>query len=114
MRFSVVFSQVYLGQDGRVDVYANTTIHPNSPINSDLLLDQNGAYIYIMTKTAVSPHRVQWENKKEALISFNNSTDVQAAVGFLGSRSIQRLAQMSPYMWLKTVIHHSSPNLLFV
>uniref|UniRef100_A0AAQ5YIS9 Plexin-B1 n=1 Tax=Amphiprion ocellaris TaxID=80972 RepID=A0AAQ5YIS9_AMPOC len=34
-----------------LSVYANTTIHPNSPINSDLLLDQNGAHIYIMTKT---------------------------------------------------------------
>lgn len=54
-----VFPQVYLGQDGRVDVYANTTIHPNSPINSDLLLDQNGAHIYIMTRTTVSPQRMQ-------------------------------------------------------
>uniref|UniRef100_A0A3B5AV80 Plexin-B1 n=1 Tax=Stegastes partitus TaxID=144197 RepID=A0A3B5AV80_9TELE len=43
--------KVYLGQDGMVEVYANATIHPNSPINSDLLLDQNGAHIYIMTKT---------------------------------------------------------------
>lgn len=59
INFSDVILQVYLGQDGLVDVYANTTIHPNSPINSDLLLDQNGAYIYIMTKTAVSPQRVQ-------------------------------------------------------
>ncbi|XP_033943662.1 plexin-B1 isoform X2 [Pseudochaenichthys georgianus] len=50
--------KVYLGQDGRVEVYANTTIQPNSPIKSDLLLDQNGAYIYIMTKTTVEKHPV--------------------------------------------------------
>uniref|UniRef100_A0A3Q1CL05 Plexin-B1 n=1 Tax=Amphiprion ocellaris TaxID=80972 RepID=A0A3Q1CL05_AMPOC len=50
--------KVYLGQDGMVEVYANTTIHPNSPINSDLLLDQNGAHIYIMTKTAVEKRPV--------------------------------------------------------
>uniref|UniRef100_A0A8D0DBG6 Plexin-B1 n=1 Tax=Sander lucioperca TaxID=283035 RepID=A0A8D0DBG6_SANLU len=47
--------KVYLGQDGHVEVYANTTIQPNSPINSDLLLDQNGAHIYIMTKTTKRP-----------------------------------------------------------
>ncbi|XP_069383096.1 plexin-B1-like isoform X3 [Paralichthys olivaceus] len=50
--------KVYLGQDGRVEVYANSTIHPNSPINSDLLLDQNGAHIYIMTKTNVEKRPV--------------------------------------------------------
>lgn len=50
---SFVF-QVYLGQDGTVEVYANTTIHPNSPIKSDLVLDQNGAHIYLMTKATVS------------------------------------------------------------
>lgn len=52
--YSGVF-QVYLGGDGQVDVYANATIKPNSPISRDLLLDQNGAHIYIMTKTTVSP-----------------------------------------------------------
>uniref|UniRef100_A0A8D0DBF8 Plexin-B1 n=1 Tax=Sander lucioperca TaxID=283035 RepID=A0A8D0DBF8_SANLU len=50
--------KVYLGQDGHVEVYANTTIQPNSPINSDLLLDQNGAHIYIMTKTTVEKRPV--------------------------------------------------------
>ncbi|KAK2851043.1 hypothetical protein Q5P01_007319 [Channa striata] len=50
--------KVYLGQDGRVEVYANTTIHPVSPINSDLLLDQNGAHIYIMTKTTLEKRPV--------------------------------------------------------
>uniref|UniRef100_A0A3Q3DHE8 Sema domain-containing protein n=1 Tax=Hippocampus comes TaxID=109280 RepID=A0A3Q3DHE8_HIPCM len=46
--------KVYLGQDGQVEVYANVTIQPNSPINSDLILDQKGAHIYIMTKASVS------------------------------------------------------------
>ncbi|XP_071331633.1 plexin-B1 [Trachinotus anak] len=50
--------KVYLDQDGTVEVYANTTIHPNSPINSDLVLDQNGAHIYIMTKTSVEKRPV--------------------------------------------------------
>ncbi|XP_031732799.1 plexin-B1-like isoform X2 [Anarrhichthys ocellatus] len=45
--------KVYLGQDGQVEVYANTTIQLNSPINGDLLLDQTGAHIYVMTKTTV-------------------------------------------------------------
>lgn len=53
---SGVLLQVYLGRDGTVEVYENTTVHPNSPINSDLLLDLNGAHIYIMTKTRVSLH----------------------------------------------------------
>ncbi|KAM7404278.1 hypothetical protein PAMP_011641 [Pampus punctatissimus] len=50
--------KVYLDQDGQVEVYANTTIQPNSPINSDLILDQNGAHIYIMTKTTVEKRPV--------------------------------------------------------
>lgn len=50
--------KVYLGQDGGVEVYANTTIQPNSPINSDLLLDHNGAYIYIMTESSVEKRPV--------------------------------------------------------
>ncbi|XP_059189310.1 plexin-B1 [Centropristis striata] len=50
--------KVYLGQDGQVEVYANMTIQPNSPINSDLILDQNGAHIYIMTKTTVEKRPV--------------------------------------------------------
>ncbi|XP_065817496.1 plexin-B1-like isoform X2 [Labrus bergylta] len=51
--------KVYLGQqDGRVEVYANMTIQPNSPINSDLLLDKNGANVYIMTKTTVEKRPV--------------------------------------------------------
>ncbi|XP_062283826.1 plexin-B1-like [Scomber scombrus] len=50
--------KVYLDQNGKVEVYANTTIQPNSPINSDLILDQNGAHIYIMTKTTVEKRPV--------------------------------------------------------
>uniref|UniRef100_A0A3B4F486 Plexin-B1 n=1 Tax=Pundamilia nyererei TaxID=303518 RepID=A0A3B4F486_9CICH len=50
--------KVYLGRDGTVEVYDNTTIHPYSPINSDLLLDQNGGHIYIMTKTTVKKRPV--------------------------------------------------------
>ncbi|XP_040903778.1 plexin-B1 [Toxotes jaculatrix] len=50
--------KVYLGRDGMVEVYANTTIHPSSAINSDLLLDQNGAHIYIMTKSSVEKRPV--------------------------------------------------------
>ncbi|XP_030589713.1 plexin-B1 [Archocentrus centrarchus] len=50
--------KVYLGRDGVVEVYENTTIHPNSPINSDLLLDQSGGHIYIMTKTTVEKRPV--------------------------------------------------------
>uniref|UniRef100_A0A8C2X6U5 Plexin-B1 n=1 Tax=Cyclopterus lumpus TaxID=8103 RepID=A0A8C2X6U5_CYCLU len=47
--------KVYLGQDGQVEVYANTTIQINSPINGDLLLDQTGTHIYVMTKTSKLP-----------------------------------------------------------
>eukprot|EP00064_Thunnus_orientalis_P000279 superscaffoldBa00000014_g279 len=53
-----ILHKVYLDQDGQVEVYANTTIQPNSPINSDLILDQNGAHIYIMTKTTVEKRPV--------------------------------------------------------
>ncbi|KAL6120090.1 plxnb1 [Pungitius sinensis] len=45
--------KVYLGRDGQAEVYANTTIQLNSPINGDLLLDQTGAHIYVMTRTTV-------------------------------------------------------------
>lgn len=45
--------QVYLGNDGQVQVYANATIQPGSPINSDLLLDQSEANIYVMTRNTV-------------------------------------------------------------
>uniref|UniRef100_A0A3P9N0H8 Plexin-B1 n=1 Tax=Poecilia reticulata TaxID=8081 RepID=A0A3P9N0H8_POERE len=50
--------KVYLGRDGTVEVYANSTIQPNSPISSDLLLDDRGSHIYIMTKTTVEKRPV--------------------------------------------------------
>ncbi|XP_077399598.1 plexin-B1-like isoform X2 [Vanacampus margaritifer] len=50
--------KVYLGQDSQVEVYANVNIHPKSPINRDLLLDQKGAHIYIMTKASVEKRPV--------------------------------------------------------
>ncbi|KAF7210353.1 plexin-B1 isoform X2 [Nothobranchius furzeri] len=50
--------KVYLGKDGAVEVYADSVIHPNSPINSDLLLDQNGSHIYIMTRTTLEKRPV--------------------------------------------------------
>uniref|UniRef100_A0A3B3C2H0 Plexin-B1 n=1 Tax=Oryzias melastigma TaxID=30732 RepID=A0A3B3C2H0_ORYME len=50
--------KVYLGKDGLVEVYEHTTVHPNSPISSDLLLDQNGSHIYIMTKSALEKRPV--------------------------------------------------------
>lgn len=58
-------AQVYLGEDGAVEVYEHTTVHPNSPISSDLLLDLNGSHIYIMTKTAVSPFMVMRSHRHE-------------------------------------------------
>ncbi|XP_034028080.1 plexin-B1 isoform X2 [Thalassophryne amazonica] len=50
--------KVFIRQDGRAEIYATTTIQPSSPISSDLLLDQNGAHIYIMTKTTVEKRPV--------------------------------------------------------
>uniref|UniRef100_A0A8C7YAE8 Plexin b1a n=1 Tax=Oryzias sinensis TaxID=183150 RepID=A0A8C7YAE8_9TELE len=57
--------KVYLGEDGVVEVYEHTTVHPNSPISSDLLLDLNGSHIYIMTKTAVSSFTVMQSHRHE-------------------------------------------------
>lgn len=45
--------QVYLDHDSKVQVYANATIQPNSPVNADLLLDQSEANIYVMTRNTV-------------------------------------------------------------
>uniref|UniRef100_A0A3Q2GBZ6 Plexin-B1 n=1 Tax=Cyprinodon variegatus TaxID=28743 RepID=A0A3Q2GBZ6_CYPVA len=50
-----ILHKVYLGKNGAVEVYANSTIQPNSPIHSDLLLDDQGSHIYIMTKNTKRP-----------------------------------------------------------
>lgn len=50
---SALVIQVYLGHDGQVQVYANATIQPSSPVNADLLLDQSEANIYVMTRNTV-------------------------------------------------------------
>uniref|UniRef100_A0A3Q2DRF4 Plexin b1a n=1 Tax=Cyprinodon variegatus TaxID=28743 RepID=A0A3Q2DRF4_CYPVA len=47
-----------LHKNGAVEVYANSTIQPNSPIHSDLLLDDQGSHIYIMTKNTVKKRPV--------------------------------------------------------
>uniref|UniRef100_A0A4W5N559 Plexin-B1 n=1 Tax=Hucho hucho TaxID=62062 RepID=A0A4W5N559_9TELE len=43
--------KVFLGSGGRVEKYSSILIQPNSPISSDLLLDQMETHIYIMTST---------------------------------------------------------------
>ncbi|XP_038126425.1 plexin-B1-like [Cyprinodon tularosa] len=53
-----ILHKVYLGKNGAVEVYANSTIQPNSPIHSDLLLDDQGSHIYIMTKNTVEKRPV--------------------------------------------------------
>uniref|UniRef100_A0A3Q2CFA0 Plexin b1a n=1 Tax=Cyprinodon variegatus TaxID=28743 RepID=A0A3Q2CFA0_CYPVA len=53
-----ILHKVYLGKNGAVEVYANSTIQPNSPIHSDLLLDDQGSHIYIMTKNTVKKRPV--------------------------------------------------------
>lgn len=52
---------MYLGRDGQVQVYANATIQPGSPINSDLLLDQSEANVYVMTRNTVCSPKASTE-----------------------------------------------------
>uniref|UniRef100_A0A8C7NFS0 Plexin-B1 n=1 Tax=Oncorhynchus mykiss TaxID=8022 RepID=A0A8C7NFS0_ONCMY len=47
--------KVFLGSGGRVEKYSSILIQPNSPISSDLLLDQMETHIYIMTSTMKRP-----------------------------------------------------------
>ncbi|XP_045063275.1 plexin-B1 [Coregonus clupeaformis] len=50
--------KVFLGSGGRVEKYSSMIIQPNSPISSDLLLDQTESHIYIMTSTMVEKRPV--------------------------------------------------------
>ncbi|KAJ8017133.1 hypothetical protein DPEC_G00014590 [Dallia pectoralis] len=50
--------KVFLGSGGRVDRYSSTLIQSNSPILSDLLLDETERNIYIMTSTKVEKRPV--------------------------------------------------------
>uniref|UniRef100_A0A8C7F473 Plexin-B1 n=1 Tax=Oncorhynchus kisutch TaxID=8019 RepID=A0A8C7F473_ONCKI len=50
--------KVFLGSGGRVEKYSSILIQPNSPISSDLLLDQMETHIYIMTSTMVEKRPV--------------------------------------------------------
>ncbi|XP_075882736.1 plexin-B1 isoform X2 [Nelusetta ayraudi] len=50
--------KVYLGHDDKVQVYANATIQPSSPVNADLLLDQSEANIYVMTRNTLEKRPV--------------------------------------------------------
>ncbi|CAB1336795.1 unnamed protein product, partial [Coregonus sp. 'balchen'] len=50
--------KVFLGSGGRVEMYSSMLLQPNSPISSDLLLDQTETHIYIMTSTMVEKRPV--------------------------------------------------------
>ncbi|KAJ3588742.1 hypothetical protein NHX12_009596, partial [Muraenolepis orangiensis] len=50
--------KVFLGWDGQVMTYASSPVQPNAPIHRDLLLDQRGAHIYIMTSYTVEKRPV--------------------------------------------------------
>uniref|UniRef100_A0AAR2LZS9 Plexin-B1 n=1 Tax=Pygocentrus nattereri TaxID=42514 RepID=A0AAR2LZS9_PYGNA len=45
--------KVFLGPDGEVEEYAIIPIQPNTPISSELTLDQSEEFLYIMTSTKV-------------------------------------------------------------
>lgn len=50
---TVLVAQVFLGPNGEVEEYAVVPVQPNTPINSDLILDQKEENLFIMTSTMV-------------------------------------------------------------
>uniref|UniRef100_A0A8C5CM62 Plexin b1b n=1 Tax=Gadus morhua TaxID=8049 RepID=A0A8C5CM62_GADMO len=47
--------KVYLGPNGEVEEYAVVPVQPNTPISSDLILDQKEEHLFIMTSTMKRP-----------------------------------------------------------
>uniref|UniRef100_A0AAR2KFR6 Plexin-B1 n=1 Tax=Pygocentrus nattereri TaxID=42514 RepID=A0AAR2KFR6_PYGNA len=50
--------KVFLGPDGEVEEYAIIPIQPNTPISSELTLDQSEEFLYIMTSTKLEKRPV--------------------------------------------------------
>ncbi|KAI1890454.1 hypothetical protein AGOR_G00153870 [Albula goreensis] len=50
--------KVFLGPNGEVEEYATISIQPNTPISSDLLLDQTEEHLFIMTSTMLEKRPV--------------------------------------------------------
>uniref|UniRef100_A0A8C5AG44 Plexin b1b n=1 Tax=Gadus morhua TaxID=8049 RepID=A0A8C5AG44_GADMO len=50
--------KVYLGPNGEVEEYAVVPVQPNTPISSDLILDQKEEHLFIMTSTMLQKRPV--------------------------------------------------------